>query len=357
MSAPRVSVCVPVRNGAATLHEALESVLRQTYHSFELLVVDDGSTDATPSILAEYAAADRRMRVLPAEGTGVSAALRQACAKAGGEYLARMDADDIALPDRLERQRAYLDAHPTTAVLGGAYIVLRPSGKRGRTVRMPRSDAEIRRVLPRLNPIAHPTAMMRRDAYEAAGGYRLARAEDYDLWLRIAERWQLANLREPVLLRREHAAQLSTEALDRDVLAVLAASAAARERAAGRCDPLEGVDEPTLELLRQLGIDSTRVRERLIAAYVTRAGALADADGADAALELVRRATELAPERKTSIQTSFALLRARSAVSTGRPLAAARTLIPAAIAHPLATGAALASRLHLPAMPTPRRRL
>lgn len=314
MSAPVVSVCMPVRDAAATLTEALDSVLQQTFTELELIVVDDGSRDQTPAILSARAAQDDRIRLLAASGSGVAAALRQACSAATGRYVARMDADDVSLPDRLDRQVAYLDRHARTAVVGGAYIVLRRSARPGRTVRMPTSDTAIKLALPRWNPIAHPTVAMRRDAYEQVGGYRLARAEDYDLWTRLAERWLLANLREPVLLRREHAAQVSTRSLDRDVIAVLAAAAAARTRAAGRPDPLEGVLEPTRELLEQLGVGPERLQTAVVAACLSRAAALADAGSAAAARDLLHRAIELAPERAWRLRAGFALRRVHSLV-------------------------------------------
>jgi hypothetical protein len=339
---PLVSVCMPVKDAAATLREALDSILGQTLEDFEVVVVDDGSRDESPSILSEYRARDARVRVLQVEEAGVGAALRIACAEAGGRYIARMDADDVALPQRLEQQVAFLDAHSDTAVVGGAYILIGADGTRGRTVRPPSSDSAIRRALERYNPIAHSTVTMRRDAYERVGGYRLARAEDYDLWTRIAEHFRLANLREPVLLRREHTGQVSHLTLEPEVAAVLAIAAAARARREGRPDPLASVVEPSVDVLEQLGIRQERLRQAVLEAHVARAAALADVGSVGAAAQLLQRALDLAPEEDARVRAAFALRLCRSALLSGKPLAAARVALETAMRRPGATARELA---------------
>src|SRR5207237_7493623 len=118
LQAPRVSVLLPVWNGEAFLEQAMESILRQTLSSFELIVIDDGSTDRTAAIADEFASRDDRVRVLRRPHEGLSATLNAGIAAARGEYVARMDADDISVPDRLQKQVAYLDAHPGSVALG-----------------------------------------------------------------------------------------------------------------------------------------------------------------------------------------------------------------------------------------------
>ena len=256
---PRVSVVLPVRDGAAFLEQALQSVLSQTLSELELIVVDDGSTDRTPEILAARAASDPRVRVLRREGDGVVAALNAGCAVAATAYVARLDADDVALPERLERQVALLDAHPNVGLVGGAYVAIDQSGRRLATFRPPTEDAALRARLSRYNVFAHPAATFRREAFEQAGGYRLAEAEDYDLWLRISERWQLASVPDPVLEYRQHSGQVSLVRAREQALATLAARAAAERRRAGAPDPLEGVGHATPELLERLGLSAGEV--------------------------------------------------------------------------------------------------
>src|SRR4051794_19711102 len=200
---------MPVRDGQRFLEEALESILSQTLRELELIVVDDGSTDATPHILADIARRDGRVRVFVAEGAGVVAALNQGCALSTAPYVARLDADDIALPERLQQQVGLLDARPDVGLVGGTYFAIDEAGRRHATIEPPTDDATLRARLRRYNVFAHPATTFRRVAFEQAGRYRLAEAEDYDLWLRISERWQLASVQLPVLQYRHHEEQTS----------------------------------------------------------------------------------------------------------------------------------------------------
>ncbi len=134
-----------------------------------------------------------------------------------------------------------LDAHPDVGLVGGAYFAIDAAGRRRATVRPPTDDAALRARLSRYNLFAHPAVTFRREAFEQAGGYRLAEAEDYDLWLRISERWQLASLAEPVLEYRHHPGQVSLVRARDQALATLAVRIAAERRRAGADDPLDGV--------------------------------------------------------------------------------------------------------------------
>ena len=201
---PRVSVILPVRDGERFLREALQSVLAQTLDDFELLVVDDGSTDGTAAILDEVQ--DDRLRVLRQGPLGLVAALNLGIAEARTPYLARMDADDVSLPERLERQVVYLEARPQVALVVPGVEAIDEEGSAGATVVLPDDDAALRRRLLLRNPFTHGSVVVRADAVARGGGYRTdyGANEDYDLWRRIAREWELGALPDVLYRYREH---------------------------------------------------------------------------------------------------------------------------------------------------------
>lgn len=199
---PRVSVVMSVYNGERWLGAAVESVLGQTLADLELLVIDDGSTDSTAEILGGYR--DPRLRVVRQPRAGLTASLNRGVRLTTAPLLARLDADDVALPERFARQVAFLDAHPEVGLLGTGCHDVDSAGRVLRTYRPPETDPEIRRALIRHNPFVHSSAMLRRNVLERAGLYDegLAVAQDYDLWVRLSRVTGLANLAEPLVLRR-----------------------------------------------------------------------------------------------------------------------------------------------------------
>jgi len=200
--APRVSVVMAIHDGEPWLREAVDSVLGQTLADLELIAIDDGSTDGTPAILAGYR--DPRLSVLRQARAGLTRSLNRGLRLATAPLVARLDADDVALPERLARQVAFLDAHPEVGLLGSACREIGAAGETLGTVGVPESDGQIRRALIRRNPFVHSSVMMRRDALERAGGYdeTLPVAQDYELWLRLSQVTAMANLPEPLVLRR-----------------------------------------------------------------------------------------------------------------------------------------------------------
>ena len=199
---PRVAVLLSVHDGMPWLAGAVASVLGQTREDFELVVVNDGSTDGTAAYLAGLA--DPRLIVARQPRAGLAAALNWAVGRSTAPLVARMDADDVAEPERLARQVAFLDAHPEVGVLGTAWREVGPGGEVLDVPPPPGGDARIRALLPRRNPIAHPTVMLRRAVGDAVGWYdpRLPVAQDWDLWIRVARLTRFANLAEPLLRRR-----------------------------------------------------------------------------------------------------------------------------------------------------------
>jgi glycosyltransferase involved in cell wall biosynthesis len=213
---PQLSVVLPVYNAEHDVAEALESVLGQTYADFEVLVLNDGSTDASRAIVARYADADPRIRVIERGRRGLVVTLNDGLAEARAEYVARMDADDIAMPQRLARQVEWLDRHPACVVVGSSFILVDERGGRLRVHRCFVNDLTIRHALAAEGCIPHPTAMFRRRAALGVGGYSAAYdvTEDYDLWRRLARVGELHNLPEPLLYKREASAAVSAVRAD-----------------------------------------------------------------------------------------------------------------------------------------------
>jgi len=200
-------VLLPVWNGEAFLERAMESIVRQTLPSFELIVIDDGSSDRSAAIADDFATRDDRVRTLRRPHEGLSATLNAGIAAARGEYVARMDADDVSVPDRLRKQIAFLDAHPACVAAGTWIEVIDEVGRPiGLKTYVTTHDAISAALLDGISPLAHPTVVVRADALRAAGGYDARRypSEDLDLWFRLADRGELANLAEALLQHRRH---------------------------------------------------------------------------------------------------------------------------------------------------------
>lgn len=266
MDFPLVSVVMSVFNGETFLAEAIESILIQTYTDFEFIIVDDGSTDESSEILRRYADRDTRVCIYRHENRGRAESLNRGISLATGSYVARMDADDVALPARFRDQIQFMEKHPDVGLLGGTYERIDANGCVLNIVRPPVSDEEIRLAMLRANPMCHPAVMMRKDIAVAAGGYRkvFLDADDYDLWLRIGERARLANLEKPILQYRVHRNQVSVSNSAHQTLCVIAAQTAASFRKYGRPDPLSGVNEITVELLHSLGVPNEQIEQALV---------------------------------------------------------------------------------------------
>jgi GT2 family glycosyltransferase len=215
MSAPAVTVLMPAYNAEAHLAEAVESILAQTFGDFEFLIIDDGSSDGTPDILRKYAKQDTRIRLERNEhNLQIAATLNKGLRSAAAPLIARMDADDIAVPDRLKLQVARFAAQPELAALGGSIRFLSETGELGgqRLDYPTEHEAVVRALWTYERNLAHPAVMFRTQAVLSLGGYRtqLNYAEDYDLWLRLSEIGLLGNLPETILYYRIHSASTSS---------------------------------------------------------------------------------------------------------------------------------------------------
>jgi len=199
---------MPVFNTERYLIYALDSILGQTFEDFEFIVLDDGSSDASVHIIQEYAERDDRIRFFPLEHRGYVSLLRRGLNHCRGEFVARMDSDDISMPERFEKQVAYLLEHPDVVAVGSRVVLIDPYGSQCENPSHKTTHEEIEADL--LNgvgwAIVHPTVMMRREPLMRVGGYRedLMVSEDLDLFLRLAEVGKLANMPDVLLHYRQH---------------------------------------------------------------------------------------------------------------------------------------------------------
>lgn len=210
---------MPVFNAERYVSDAIESIRQQTFTDFEFLIIDDGSTDRSADIIREHAVLDPRIKTRYRGNNGVVATLNEALDWATGEYIARMDADDVSLPDRLRQQVAHMRSHPDCVAVGSAFIQMDEDDAIIEQCSCPLLHAEIDAM--HLNALGvglpHPGVLIRADAIRRVGGYRrqFETAEDYDLWLRLGEIGELNNLPEPLLKYRFHLESASKRQLAR----------------------------------------------------------------------------------------------------------------------------------------------
>lgn len=329
-----------VYNGERFLAEAVDSILGQTFTDFEFIIIDDGSTDKTTSILAEYAKRDPRVRVISQENKGRTASLNIGIGLAKGKYIARMDPDDISLPDRLQQQAHFMELRPGVGLLGGGVELVGAERRRIRTFQPPLGDAEIRVALRTCNPFFHPVVMMRKGAILAARGYRSAfrETEDYDLFLRIAERDEVANLAGPILLYRVHPDQASARNTMHQAACFLAARAAASLRARGGTDPMWQAHDVTPEILRELGVSAEELRQAVLFNYNRWLDLLIEVD-ADAALPIKNQMLEFcAPEARDTVSAGIFVRSAGAYYRRGRFTKALVAICRAVAVEPVETG-------------------
>lgn len=198
--APKVTVLMPVYNAEEFLAEAIESILKQTYVDFEFLIINDGSTDKSELLIKQYASRDKRIRLISRENKKLIATLNEGIEKAKGTYIARMDADDISTRDRLKIEVEYLDKHPEVALVGSNYTIIDHSGKSLVTTNVFTHPDDLKLCLITCNQYGHGSTMFRKSVVEKLGKYSMQalHVEDYDLWIRISQKFQVANIEEPL---------------------------------------------------------------------------------------------------------------------------------------------------------------
>ncbi len=243
---PRISIQMAVYNNAPYVGQAIESMLAQTFDDFEFLIVNDGSTDGSGAIIDGYAARDPRIRALHQDNRGTAASHNRALAEGAAPLIARMDGDDDCAPDRLEKQIAFLDAHPDYGVIGTQTRYYDDAGRTWPMSEIYPLDHDsflAAMTVPGTPLMNHASLLMKADALREIGGYRpqFRHCEDHDLWLRLSEVTRVASLPEALTYYRIHGSQTSSRHI-----ALQAANAAMswishEARLAGRADPFDGI--------------------------------------------------------------------------------------------------------------------
>lgn len=238
---PEVSVLMSCYNGSRWLQEAIDSVLTQTFGSFEFILVDDGSTDETWDIIERYRARDERIVAIAKKNTGLADSLNVGIMQARGTWIARLDQDDLCEPTRLEEQVYFMRNHPEIVLLGTGCIEIEEHGRTIKKHRYPSGNRKLVRFLERLQRFfPHSSAFYRVKDVRNVGGYnmRISRSEDRRLWLELALRGKMACLPKPLVRIRKHSSQMSLDDNGRRQLCdAIAATVCYFLKKAGNKDP------------------------------------------------------------------------------------------------------------------------
>lgn len=207
---PIISILIPVYNAADFVEEAIKSIINQTFKDIELIIINDGSTDSSGEILQNFKDIDSRIRLIQRSNKGLIYTLNEGLSLVNSPLIARMDADDISAPNRLEYQYAYMIQHPETVAVGSYVEFINIQGQAYRIKKLPTGNQVQDNFLWGC-PIVHPTVMMRTDAVRKAGGYpsEFVSAEDYALWLRLLSLGKIDNIPEVLLSYRVHENSIS----------------------------------------------------------------------------------------------------------------------------------------------------
>ncbi len=280
-AAPRLTVAMSVYNDGPYVGEAIESILRQSFADFEFLIIDDRSTDNSAAVIAQKAAQDARITVLPSPEKGRVPALNALFAAARAPWVAIMDSDDISMPDRLARQMAKADGDTRLGVIGCRAFLIDAAGKRiGDSGAKPSTHKEVLENLEDKPLINHNAVLIRRDPVLALGGYHRAyrHAEDYDLWLRLVDHVRFANLPEDLVAYRIYADQVSTKHIVEQTANAAISWLAYCERRSGRPDPTDGLTVmPQLDQIDAMfgsGDAAAYVRQRIVSRVLYSAESL-----------------------------------------------------------------------------------
>jgi glycosyltransferase involved in cell wall biosynthesis len=230
---PLVSVLLPVYNAGDYLDSAVRSILDQSYQMLELIAIDDGSTDGSGDRLRDHADRDKRMRVISRENRGLVHSLQELIELAQGDLLARMDADDLSMPERIEHQVQFFEKQSDVVCVGGGIIIIDEEDRELHHPPPVLGNAHVQRsALEGRMPICHPAAMFRAGAVRQVGGYNAYAypSEDLDLWLRLGEIGKLDNVPQTILKYRVHSTSVSVQQCEQQVVKMREACEAAWKR-------------------------------------------------------------------------------------------------------------------------------
>lgn len=312
---PLLSVLMAVHNGEKYLQDAIKSMLNQTFRNFEFLIIDDGSIDGSATILEEYAKHDTRIRLIHQHNRGLTKSLNRGIFEAKGRLIARMDADDIALPDRLAKQIAFLNKNSEIAALGTWVHFIDEHGSALGSSNGATTPGQIKWDLSTRNNIWHPTAIIRREWLEKLRGYdeSFPVAQDYDLWARLCQMGgQMAVLPEPLLKYRWNSNQISKKKAETQNQAVLRVLTAYNSWLCG-FTPAPAVIECLWNTLGfGSGTDFSRIHSALKAARKARIAVRKNADAPamrfmrqETFLRLTSKALTIAPINKKASLLCF----------------------------------------------------
>ena len=263
MTPPKISVVMSVYNGEKHLREAVDSILNQTFTDFEFIIINDGSTDKTKKILESFS--DPRIRLFHQENIGLTKSLNIGLKNSKGDFIARMDADDISHPDRFYEQVAYLEQNHAIGLLGTQYAVIDDNGKDFGTVRNPIKNSEIKDILLVINTFCHGAVMFRKELLHIVGYYRekFLCAQDYDLWLRFAEHTEVSNLDSVLYKLRRSINSITRKKTSQQLANHLLTIELAKERIKNGSDSLEMIymDRVDKELHNRYKVSYSRIKQ------------------------------------------------------------------------------------------------
>ena len=263
MKNPKVTVLMSVYNGEKYLQEAIDSILGQTFKDFEFLIINDGSTDKTGEILKSYN--DPRIKIINNEkNIGLTKSLNIGLRIAKGEYIARQDADDISMPERLEKEVEFLEQNRNIGVVGTDYLIINEKGKIVHIVKCLNCSRELKEKLLEGNQFGHGSVMLRKECIDKVGIYReeFKFAQDYDFCLRIAEVYDVANISEPLYKWRIDSKSISVakKALQ-DKYALLAIELAKERKKIGK-DKFQSLNKEEIDKYLDELISDVRIQDK-----------------------------------------------------------------------------------------------
>lgn len=290
MKKPKITVLMPVYNAEKFLREAIDSILNQTFKDFEFLIINDASTDNSKKIILSY----EDPRIIYAENKknlGVTKTLNRGLKLTKAKYIARMDADDISLPERFEKQVEFMDKNQNLGLLGSSWILIDEAGKKKQFCKAYKGRQAV-------HFMCHGSVMMRKKVLEKVGYYRkiFKYAQDYDLWLRFSENYEMTNLEEPLYKLRAHRNSVSsTKNEEQDLYAALALKMA-EERQGNQKDSLTANEKEALKIVEsELNLSPLKKKLLFSKSYFIWAKAANDLGNSSTAINYLKKSFDLIP--------------------------------------------------------------